>query len=95
MIELEKGNFYKEGNTVYLIGANVPCIGNVFVCKVTKKGKLKNISYLYKYQYQTHFTLCNPIVIDIKYKSTLQKLFCSDFFEAEKRNKLPNIDRFL
>lgn len=100
MVHLEKGKFYSNGKNIYLIGGNVPCIGNVWSAKLTKGGKLKKITSPYDssieaiYKQQgDHFKL-----LDEKFKfepndlESLIVLFSNDYYNQSdfERRQIEN-----
>lgn len=93
-IILEKGKFYKVGSNTYLIGANVPAISNVYACRITKTGKVKEPEAIYYRQESKYFQLIKPFKLNVKYQQLIIQLFCSDYFRT-KYQDFPNVDKYL
>jgi hypothetical protein len=90
-IYLEKGRFYKHGKSIYLIGAKVPDIANLYVSKISKTGKVSEPTAIYYRQSKSAFKLCQPVQINIKSKEILIRLFCSDYYHMSS-SSFPNVD---
>ena len=97
-VYLIEGAFYKCDNKIYLVGARVPAIANVFVCKVTKDGDLGEIDAVYYRQSKRWKLLSKNILIKDKYKEHLQELFCyglTDFVNKKRNYALPPVNQYL
>lgn len=103
MVYLIKGEFYglynKKGKLIeiYLVGDKVPCISNVFVCKIYKDGRMSDNIDAFYYRQNTNFKLIKDNIPKIKssYRRHLQHLMSNRYLYIKDNNDLPNVDRYL
>ncbi len=82
---------------IYLIGDNVPCISNVFACKISKSGKMSDKIKAIYYRQHDNFKLLTDNIpkIKSKYRRHLQHLMCHKYLYIRDAEKLPNVDKYL
>lgn len=93
MINLETGKFYEADGRIFLVGGNVPCIGNKWAVKINKRtGKFRKIDspysrgmeVLYKLQNDNFKLSDKTFEFTNDFRESLIVLFSKDYYHQSK-----------